>query len=153
MTMPVNWLFNTNEKNVPGAYQKMFDQGVIAIFGYPDGPKKLERSVEGQRVFAYVNRKGILAVGRITDSQPVPVPGSGNTVFDQWEEFREEFHEEFHVKVDWETIVADDQGVKMKEVRDQHDYGLPIRGHPFCKMYCSFDVTNWIADELQRRAK
>ena len=118
----------------------MFDRGVIAIYGYLDGPKKLEGGIEGQRVFAYVNGKGILAVGYIADSQPVHI----NTVF---------LGEEFHVKVDWETIVADDQGVKKKEVRDQHDYGLPVRGHPFCKMYCSFDVTDWIAAELQRRAE
>ncbi len=139
MCMP-DRLFNTNESNAPEAYKKMFCQGVIAIFGYLDGPKTLEGGVEGQRVFAYANKKGILAVGRITDSQPVP----STTVFEK--------EREFHVKVDWETIVADNQGVKVEHVWDQYGYYLPFR-HTFCKMRCSSEVTDWIADELQRRAE
>ena len=52
-----DWFFNTNETNAPNAYQKMFDQGVIAISGYETGAANLTGSAKGQRVFAYVNRK------------------------------------------------------------------------------------------------
>lgn len=130
--------FNTNETNAPDAYKKMFDQGVIAIFGYATGPQKLMGSTADQRVFAYVNDKGILADGRIVDGQVIP----GNTVFGQCREY--------HVKVEWETIVAEDKGITKEVVKGEHDYGLPIR-NTFCQMYCPPDVTNWIADELQRR--
>ncbi len=130
--------FNTNETNAPGAYKKMFDQGVIAIFGYATGPQKLMGSTADQRVFAYVNDKGILAAGRIIDGQVIP----GNTVFGQCREY--------HVKVEWETIVAEDKGITKEEVQQEHNYGLPIR-NTFCQMHCCPDVTNWIADELQRR--
>ena len=136
-----DWFFNTNETYKPGAYSKMFGQGVgqgvIAIYGYEDGPVKLEGSAAGQRVFAYVNEKGILAVGRIVDGQVI----SGNTVFNE--------DREFYVKVEWETIVADDKGVKNWEIRQKYDRGLPVR-HVFCGMY-RHDIADWIADELQSR--
>ena len=136
-------LFNTNEKFAPGAYKKMFAQGVIATFGPWDDPRMLKGSTEGQRVFAYVDKKGILAVGYIVDSEPRL--DKDTTVFGR--------EIEFHVKVDWETIVADDRGVTFAEVKDQHGYFLPVMGIPFVRMLCSFDVTDWIADKLQCRAK
>ena len=44
----------------------------------------------------FVNKKGVLAVGHIVNGQVV----AGNTVFNA--------DREFHVKVEWETIVDDD---------------------------------------------
>ena len=132
-----DWFFNTNETYASGAYSKMFDQGVIAIYGYPNGPANLEGSTAGQRVFAYVNRKGILACGRIVDGKVFP----GQTVF--------EGDREFHVKVQWETIVADDKGVKNEEIRQKFDRSLPVR-NVFCGMY-RHQIAAWIAEELQRR--
>ena len=134
-------LFNTNETREAGAYVKMFDQRVIAIYGYPNGSQNLEGSTEGQRVFAYVDGKGILAVGKIADSEPV----SGNTVFGGYKEF--------HVKVDWETIVDAGEGVTYAKVKAK-GYHLPVRGKPFVEMLsCPSDVADWIADKLRRRAK
>ena len=132
-----DWFFNTNETYAPGAYSKMFDQGVIAIYGYPNGPVNLEGSIAGQRVFAYVNVKGILACGRIVDGSVI----HGHTVFDE--------DKEFHVKVEWETIVADDQGIKNAEIRRKFDRSLPVR-NVFCGLHRS-QMADWIADELQRR--
>ncbi len=137
-------LFNTNEKNAQGAYKKMFEKGVIAIYGYETGPQNLMGSVKGQRVFAYVNGKGILAVGKIVNSEPVAVAGDTDTVFGVGEEFQ--------VEVDWETIVDEDKGVTITQVKKQHGYRLPVR-NVFCNMYCPSDVTNWIFEELQRNAK
>ena len=135
-------LFNTNEKNAPDAYIEMFDKGVIAIYGPWDDPKKLRGSTEGQRVFAYVNGKGILAVGYILDSEPRL--DKDTTVFRK--------DNEFHVEVDWETIVDEDKGVTCAEVKAKHGYNLPCR-HIFCNMRCSSAVTDWIANKLQCRAK
>ena len=53
-----DWFFNTNETYGPGAYRKVFDQGVIAVFGYESGPANLAGSKKGERVFAYVNQRG-----------------------------------------------------------------------------------------------
>ena len=132
-----DWLFNTNETYAPGAYQKMFRQGVIAIYGYENGSANLEGSAAGQRVFAYVNKKGILAVGRIVDGQVF----SDKTVFSE--------DREFHMKVKWETIVADDKGVTNGEVLQNYGHGLPVR-NVFCRI-SRHSMADWIADELQRR--
>jgi hypothetical protein len=132
--------FNTNETNAPGAYERMFNQDVIAIYGYANGPSNLEGGTADQRVFAYVSGRGIVAVGRIVDGQLVP----GDTVFGQ--------PREYHVQVAWETIVPADRAVTRQEVKQKFDYGLPVRS-VFCQMYCPPDVTNWIADELRRRAE
>ena len=43
-----DWCFNTNETHAPGAYRNMFDQGVIAIYGYENGPSNLEGSTTDQ---------------------------------------------------------------------------------------------------------
>ena len=132
-----DWIFNTNEIYAPNAYRKMFDQGAIAIHGYETGATNLTGSAKDQRVFAYVNKKGVLAVGRIVDGQVI----SGTTVFGQ--------EREYHVKVVWETIVSDDNGVRIRDVRKETGYNLPVR--------CVFagmnrhDAANWIADELKRR--
>src|SRR5450755_2317544 len=56
-----DWSFNTNETYAPGAYVKMFEQGVIAIYGYETGPENLRGSKPGERVLAFVNRKGVMA--------------------------------------------------------------------------------------------
>ena len=129
-----DWFFLTNETYAPGAYRKMFEQSVIAIGRYKNGPANLEGSAAGERVFAYVNGKGILAVGRIIDGQPV----SGNTVFG-WER-------EFHVKVAWETIVADDRGVTKRKVSQELNYNLPVR-NVFCRI--PHVIADWIVGELQ----
>ncbi len=133
-----DWFFNTNETYAPDAYRKMFDQRVIAIYGYSNGPYNLTGSDKEQRVFAYVNRKGILAVGRVVDGQVVPA----TTVFNE--------ENEFHVKIDWETTVVDNKGVTKKEVQQKFGYNLPVR-NVFCGM-SRHDVADWIADELQHRA-
>ena len=134
-----DWCFNTNETHAPGAYRNMFDQGVIAIYGYENGPSNLEGSTTDQRVFAYVNKKGILAVGSIVDGQVVP----GNTVFGE--------KGEFHVMVNWKTIVSDEKGVTNRQVRQEHGHGLPVR-NVFSEIPHRY-IADWIADELRRRAK
>lgn len=130
-----DWFFNTNETYAPGAYQKMFEEGVIAIYGYESGPHNLTGSKKGDRVFAYVNRQGVRAVGRIVDGHVV----AGNTVFDE--------EQEFHVKVEWEVIVDENQGVTRANVKEQKNYGLPVR-NVFARIYRP-DAANWIDDQLR----
>ena len=133
-----DWFFNTNETYAPGAYSKMFDQGVIAIYGYENGAANLTGSAKDHRVFAYVNRKGIMAVGSIVDGQVV----SGNTVFTE--------DGEFHVKVEWKVTVPESHGITAQEVSEETGYNLPVR-NVFCGI-SRHHIADWIADELQRRA-
>lgn len=133
-----DWFFNTNETYAPNAYKRMFDESVVAIYGYPTGPDNLEGSEGGQRVFAYVNQKGILAVGDIIDGEVV----EGETIFGYPEE-------EFHLKVEWEKIVADDKGVTTGQVNDEFGRRLPVR-NVFCQLNPA--VANWVTEELRRRA-
>ena len=130
-----DWFFNTNETNFPGAYKKMFEQNVIAIHGYENGPTNLEGSNKGERVFAYVNRRGILAVGHVVDGEVIP----GDTIFDG--------KREFHLKVEWEITVADKRGVTKSQVFDEKDYNLPVRS-VFCGMN-HHDAANWIVEQLR----
>ena len=134
-----DWFFNTNETFAPGAYRKMFKEGVIAIYGYENGPHNLTGSGKGHRVFAYVNRQGVLAVGKIVDGHVV----AGNTVFGE--------EREFHVKVEWEVIVAENQGVTMDNVKEAKNYNLPVRS-VFAHIYRP-DAAKWIADQLRDREK
>ena len=133
-----DWFFNTNETHAPGAYKKMFDQNIVAIYGYESGSENLQGSSAGQQIFAYANEKGILAYGRIVDGTVHP----GHTIFGE--------NQEYHMKVQWETIVADDKGVTNREVREQFQYGLPVR-NVFCGL-SRHTIANWVADELRKRS-
>ena len=132
-----DWFFNTNETNAPGAYVRMFDQDVIAVYGYANGPANLAGSAGGQRVFAYVNKIGVLAVGRVVDGQPT----AGRTVF------RKE--NEFHVRVQWELVLAEEQGVTLRQVNEAASYILPVR-NTFARIY-NPDAADWIDKELRQR--
>ena len=131
-----DWFFNTNETHAAGAWTRMFEQGRIAIFGYANGPANLEGTSAGQRVFAYVNGRGILACGRVVDG----------SVFSDDSVFGRDL--EYHLKVEWETIVGEDRGVTTGQVQDQFGQGLAVR-HVFCGMYG--DMPGWIAEQLRLR--
>ena len=131
-----DWFFNTNETHAPGAYTIMFEQSVIAIYGYENGPDNLDGTEPGQRVFAYVNQHGILACGRVVDGQVVP----GDAVFGQ--------ELEYHLRVEWETVVPENLGVTTSEVKEQFGKGLPVR-NVFCGLYG--EIPDWISQTLTQR--
>ena len=54
------------------------------------------------------------------------------------------------MKVQWESILADDNGVTNREVREQFQYGLPVR-NVFCGL-SRHTIANWVADELRKRS-
>ena len=116
-----HWIFNTNETYGAGAYKRMFDEGVIAIYGYPNGPRNLSRgAAAGEKVFAYVNRQGIRALGTIVDasvqkSQGVFVNKDGRQQPD-----------EYHMTVDWTTVLPEHRALSNRE-SSSIGYNLPIR--------------------------
>ena len=115
-----HWIFNTNETNAPGAYERMFKLGVIAIYGYQNGGTNLEGSAHGQKVFAYVNSQGLRALGEILD--PAVRPGVG--VF--LDEHGNQEPEEYHVSVAWKIILPKETALSNAEASNM-GYFLPVR--------------------------
>jgi hypothetical protein len=115
-----HWIFNTNETDTPGAYKRMFDRGVIAIYGYENGGANLEGSAVGEKVLAYVNGQGLRALGVILD--PTVKPGSGIFL----DEHGGQRPEEYHVSVNWKVILSPETALSNSEASSM-GYSLPIR--------------------------
>ncbi len=115
-----HWIFNTNETHAPGAYERMFERNVAAIYGYPNGPKNLEGAEPGEKVFAYVNRQGLRALGTVQDGEVHSRTGvflnpQGNP------------HEgEYHLNVNWEIVLPAPAAVSVREAAEL-GYNLPVR--------------------------
>ncbi|MFG0252360.1 MAG: hypothetical protein ACF8NJ_05740 [Phycisphaerales bacterium JB038] len=115
-----HWIFNTNETNAPGAYARMFERNVAAIYGYPSGPKTLEGGSEGETVMAYVNQQGLRAVGTIVSGAVEP----GKGVF--LDPSGHQQPNEFHLAVNWDVVLDPADAITPREARDL-GYSLPVR--------------------------
>jgi hypothetical protein len=115
-----HWIFNTNETHAPGAYERMFEVGVIAIYGYENGGANLEGSAPGEKVFAYVNKQGLRALGEIRD--PTVRPGKGIFLDEQGRQQPEEYH----VLVDWQVVLSPEAALSNSGASDM-GYPLPVR--------------------------
>jgi len=137
-----DWFFNTNETYCKDAYKKMLDQGVIAVFGYPEGEgeRLLNQPAADDRMFAYVNQRGIIAVGRIAEGEAY----SADSVFEKVRD------REFHRKVTWDIV--SEPGRAVTAAQSSHwGYNLPVRS-TLCHM-CGGKTNNRIAQELKDRNK
>jgi hypothetical protein len=132
-----DWIFNTNERYAPGSYKKMLKDGVIALANYTNTEEKLNRPEPGDRIFAYLNDKGIIAVGRM-GSEPA---------YQSRAIFKDE--DEWNRKVEWKVKVNEDKGFTPGQAREL-GYNLPTlavlgkMGNP--------KVAEKIAKELEKRA-
>jgi hypothetical protein len=138
-----HWIFNTNETHAPGAYERMFARGVIAIYGYENGGASLEGSAAGQKVLAYVNGQGLRALGEILD--PTVRPGSGIFL----DKDGAQRPEEYHVLVDWKVVLPLEVALSNSEASSM-GYSLPIRtvfGHLWRGR-----LANKLEEEIKRRA-
>lgn len=116
-----HWIFNTNETYAPGAYERMFARGVIAIYGYPNGPRNLMRGAsEGEKVLAYVNNQGIRALGIITDAKV----REGKDIF--LDKNGNQQPDEYHIKVKWDYLLPKDRALSNREASSM-GYNLPFR--------------------------
>lgn len=117
-----HWIFNTNESYGRGAYERMFKQGVIAIYGYPNGPRNLMRGAsKDQRVFAYVNGQGIRAMGTIVDANVQE--GQGIFIDDKT---GKQQPDEYHMKVRWDCLLPKEKAISNKQAASL-GYALPFR--------------------------
>jgi hypothetical protein len=114
-----HWIFNTNETDAPGAYKKMFENNVAAIYGYDDGPNMLEGAEEGDKIMAYVNGQGLKALGIIKDSEAK----KGEGIF--LDEDGNHQPGEYHLEVDWEIILPDDKSITSRQSKEM-GYNLPL---------------------------
>ena len=115
-----HWIFNTNETNAPGAYKKMFENNVAAIYGYDDGPNMLEGSEAGDKIMAYVNKQGLKALGTIKDSEVK----KGEGIF--LDEDGNQQPGEYHLEVDWKIILSEENALTSRQAKEI-GYNLPLR--------------------------
>ena len=115
-----HWIFNTNERYGPGAYQRMFERNVAAIYGYDNGGANLEGTSKGNLVLAYINGQGLTALGEIMD--PHVVPGTG--IFLKEDGGQEPG--EYHLHVDWKVKLGPDQAISASIASREFGYNLPV---------------------------
>jgi hypothetical protein len=115
-----HWIFNTKETHCPGAYEKMFERNVIAIYGYDNGGANLESASPGQKVFAYVNGQGIRALGEIENSAVRP----GNGIF--FDPSGQQYPEEYHLSVSWKIRLQREKALSNSEASAM-GCSLPVR--------------------------
>jgi hypothetical protein len=114
-----DWFFNTNETYAPGAWENMIKHGVIAAYGYGEATTKAKMDMpsRGDRVFFYVNRKGIIAAGKVAEE----ISEQGNGIFN-----KDTKGDEYHRKVNWLVKVPVDKAISASDV-SALGYNLPVR--------------------------
>lgn len=115
-----HWFFNTNESHGPGAYKRMFERDVAAIYGYDSGPQRLEGASEGDTVLAYVNEQGLRAIGEVQSGDVEP--GEGIFIDDAGNQQPNEYH----LEVDWSVILPENKALSSSEAAER-GYHLPVR--------------------------
>jgi hypothetical protein len=97
----------------------MIKDEVIAAWGYGEAitKAKMDMPDAGNRVFVYVNGRGIIAAGEVIGD----VSERGTNIFGE-----DPKGDEFHRKVKWLATVQPDQAIKIAEV-SQMGYNMPVR--------------------------
>jgi hypothetical protein len=139
-----HWIFNTNEAYGPGAYHRMFERNVAAVYGYPNGPQNLEGARKDDLVLAYVNQQGLRAVGRVVDGHVT----SGDGIF--LDASGAQQPAEYHLAVKWEALVDPPQAISAREATSAFGYNLPVRS-VFGKMHQGKRAAS-LEKELRARA-
>ena len=90
------------------------------IWGYDDGPSRLEGTSSGDIVMAYVNQQGLRAMGKVID----PDVKKGKGIF--LDDDGNQKPEEYHLNVEWEIILNKDNALTASQAKDI-GYNLPYR--------------------------
>lgn len=123
------WLINTDETHSPGAWRRFLEHGVAGIWGYPNHGAPLEKGARvGDTVYAYLNGRGIIARGEVSDSDILNVTESTASVFPESKD-----DNEWHLVVKW-TPLTSGEAVSNREVREAAGAGLPVR-NTFCRLW------------------
>ncbi len=123
------WLINTDETHSPGAWKRFLEHDVAGIWGYPNHGATLEKGARaGDTVYAYLNGRGIIAMGEVVDGDVLNVAESSGSVFPECKD-----DNEWHLAVKW-TPLGDGRAVSNREVRETAGAGLPVR-NTFCRLW------------------
>jgi hypothetical protein len=124
---PHVWMINTDEAHSPGATKRFLEKGVAAIWGYDDGPARLQRGAKlGDTIYAYSNGHGIVARGAIVGEDVVQATPD-DAVIPQCKDGNE-----WHLRVKWEPALT--IPVANADVRSKTGTGLPVR-NSFCRLW------------------
>lgn len=124
---PHVWMINTDEAHSAGATQRFLDMGVAAIWGYDDGPARLQRGAKiGDAIYAYSNGQGIVARGTIAGEDVVQATPA-DAVIPQCKDGNE-----WHLPVKWEPALK--TPISNLDVRSKTGMGLPVR-NSFCRLW------------------
>jgi len=118
----------------------MFDRNVAAIYGYENGPRNLQGSSVGDTTLAYVNQKGLMAIGEVLDEKVVPGVG---IFLDK--ETGQQLPDEYHIKVKWNVKASPVTNGEAKKI----GYNLPVRT-VFGKLH-NGEMAKKVVDELNIR--
>ncbi|MBI1881450.1 MAG: hypothetical protein HYR94_24990 [Chloroflexi bacterium] len=94
--------------------------GLLRYMGIKNGGANLEGSAAGQKVFAYVNRRGLMALGEIID----PIVRSGESIF--LDENGRQQPEEYHLSIDWKVVLSPEKAITNSKASEM-GYPLPVR--------------------------
>ena len=122
------WFFNTDDTHSLGATKRILDGDVAAVWGYPDGPRILQKAEVGDTVFAYQNGVGVVARGQVVDGRVKPAKKE-QSVFPECDDTNE-----WHLEVKWVPLPDGREELSSSKVRKATGAGLPIR-NTFCRLW------------------
>jgi len=132
MSFQGDWLFNTDESEKHKAYQKMLQLKCIAAWYGPNTRGLLAKPSAGDRVFFYVDGKGIIAKAHFTEEGPF----KSNDIFGEAERY------EFHRRV---VNLVEGGPLPFAFIRNKVGYSLPVKGLALKKIHAS-DAAAQIAE-------
>jgi len=134
-----NWFFNTDETHEPGSYVQMLKKSVMVVAGYDNSEEMLNKIEPADKVFAYVNGCGVIAVGTVGTKKAY----SSDSIWQAQD------NNEFHRRVTWDVILQTEDAVAASEVQ-KWGFSLPVR-HTLCEISNS-KLAEKLTKELARRA-
>lgn len=122
------WLLNTDEAEPEGkgADDRMKARSVIAAWGSTYSAESLlSKPEEGDQVFYFLNKEGIIAMATFDSTEPIP----SNNIF------HKEKEGEFSRKVVNLVKLPSSRWIKPAEVKAATNYTLPSRGLALCQLH------------------
>lgn len=97
------WWANTNKKSAEDIHDYIFEEEIVASYGPEKFKNKLEKAEEGDKVFAYVVKSGIRAMGTIQKGEVQSEKIEGHTRYSR--------------PVNWDVILPSDDPIRADEIR------------------------------------
>jgi len=137
------WSVNTDERDHPGAWKAMLQEGVVAVWSDKYG-EALSQIDQGQTILAYLSGSGYIAYGVVLDAEPYgpvaePQARCSRVPADEDEP-------EYQRRVQWKAQVGPEVAVAPKEFDYWPPYATQQKIH-------NHEAAKAMIDEMNRRAK